>query len=164
MKLHNKISALLTALVMLCGANANAAATTKFANESLNYEIVYHWGLIWKHAASATLSLSNNGNYYNTSLMARTVSWADKVYKVRDTLTCRIAKDGLRPEQYIKTAHEGKHFSKDVVCRQHFHSQLHRCAKRQGNKARHPAGSRSGLRYAQRVLLSALARFRQHEG
>ena len=115
MKLHNKISALLTALVMLCGANANAAATTKFANESLNYEIVYHWGLIWKHAASATLSLSNNGNYYNTSLMARTVSWADKVDKVRDTLTCRIAKDGLRPEQYIKTAHEGKHFSKDVV-------------------------------------------------
>ena len=116
MNLYKKIFTLLAAALVLCGGNsAKAMGIAKLSNESLNYEIVYHWGLIWKHAASATLSLTDGGNHYNTSLCARTVSWADKVYKVRDTLTCRIAKQGLRPEQYVKTAHEGKHYGRDVV-------------------------------------------------
>lgn len=86
-----------------------------FADEDLNYHIVYHWGIIWKHAASATLSLRNSGDCYNTALTARTVSWADKVYKVRDTLRCTIAKEGLRPLKYVKSAHEGKDVNFDVV-------------------------------------------------
>ncbi|MGN1245791.1 MAG: DUF3108 domain-containing protein, partial [Muribaculaceae bacterium] len=91
------------------------ARAAEFANEDLNYEIVYHWGLIWKHAASATLSLRNDGDVYRTSLTARTVSWADGVYRVRDTLTCTIAKEGLRPLHYVKASHEGKHDEVDEV-------------------------------------------------
>lgn len=94
---------------------APRAAAAEFANEDLNYEIVYHWGLIWKHAASATLSLRNDGDVYRTSLTARTVSWADNVYRVRDTLRCTIAKEGLRPLHYLRLSHEGKHDETDEV-------------------------------------------------
>ena len=80
------------AVVLVAMMLPQRAGAADFANEDLNYEIVYHWGLIWKHAASATLSLRNDGDVYRTSLTARTVSWADGVYRVRDTLTCTIAK------------------------------------------------------------------------
>ena len=107
--------AYLLAAFLCLGTSLNARALSTFPDETLNYEVVYHWGMIWKHAASAQLSISNNGNYYNTSLTAHTRSWADKLYKVRDTLTCRIQKDGLKPLKYVKTSHEGKHYGKDIV-------------------------------------------------
>ena len=53
-----------------------------FGNETLNYEIVYHWGVIWKHAADATLSLRKTSDGYNAMLTGKTRSWADKVYPV----------------------------------------------------------------------------------
>lgn len=92
-----------------------SVAASAFANEDLNYHIVYHWGLIWKHAASATLSLRNSGSNYNTSLTAKTISWADKFYPVRDTLRCTIAKSGLRPLKYTKASHEDDYECYDVV-------------------------------------------------
>lgn len=92
---------------------ANAAFA--FENERLNYQIVYHWGIIWKHAASATLSLVNSNGNYESQLSARTISWADKIFKVRDTLTCQIKKEGFRPLRYTKSAHEGKGVVHDVV-------------------------------------------------
>ena len=49
-------SAMLAIAMLVMPLRASAAPKTTFADESLNYEIVYHWGLIWKHAASATLS------------------------------------------------------------------------------------------------------------
>ena len=117
MKISNRIALFVALTICLGCASASATVNTshKFADESFNFDIVYHWGLIWKHAASATLSISNNGEYYYTSLQARTVSWADKLYRVRDTLTCKIKKDGLKPQLYVKTSHEGKHYGKDVV-------------------------------------------------
>ena len=33
------------------------AGAVDYSNERLNYEIVYHWGMIWKHAGDATLSI-----------------------------------------------------------------------------------------------------------
>lgn len=92
---------------------ANAAAG--FGDETLRYDIVYHWGLIWKHAGSAELSIRQTGDKYNAMLAARTISWADKVFKVRDTLSCSILKDGLRPLVYRKASHEGKHSGVDIV-------------------------------------------------
>ena len=67
-----------------------------FGNESLNYEIVYHWGMIWKHAGDATLSLQKSGSGYKAQLTGKTRSWADKVYPVRDTLKCTMDKQ-MRP-------------------------------------------------------------------
>ena len=55
------------------------AVAKDFSNETLRYEIVYHWGLIWKHAADATLSIRKSGNGYQAQLSGKTRSWADKV-------------------------------------------------------------------------------------
>lgn len=85
-----------------------------FNNETLNYEIVYHWGVIWKHAGDATLSLRKTSKGYNAQLTGKTRSWADKVYPVRDTLKCTMDKD-LRPLRYEKLTHEKDYYARDVV-------------------------------------------------
>ena len=86
-----------------------------FSNEKLNYEIVYHWGMIWKHAADATLSIqkTKDGGYYS-QLTGRTRSWADKVYPVRDTLKCTMDAK-LRPLRYEKLTHEKDYYARDVI-------------------------------------------------
>ena len=85
-----------------------------FANETLNYEVVYHWGMIWKHAADATLSLRKTSSGYNARLTGKTRSWADKVYPVRDTLKCTMD-NKLRPLQYEKLTHEKDYYARDVL-------------------------------------------------
>ena len=42
-----------------------------FGNETLNYEIVYHWGMIWKHAADATLSIRKTNDGYFSQLSGK---------------------------------------------------------------------------------------------
>ena len=85
-----------------------------FGNETLNYEVVYHWGMIWKHAADATLSLRKTSSGYNAQLTGKTRSWADKVYPVRDTLKCSMDAN-LRPLRYEKLTHEKDYYARDVV-------------------------------------------------
>ena len=86
-----------------------------FSDESLNYQIVYHWGIVWKHAANATLEIKDAGSRYDARLYARTLSWVDKVYKVRDTLYSTIEKDALVPIKYIKATHEKNLVGQDIV-------------------------------------------------
>ncbi len=85
-----------------------------YNNETLNYEIVYHWGMIWKHAADATLSIRKSGNGYKAQLTGKTRSWADKVYPVRDTLKCTLNSE-LKPLVYEKLTHEKDYYARDVV-------------------------------------------------
>ena len=91
------------------------AVARDFANETLNYDVVYHWGMIWKHAADATLSIHKNksGGYY-AQLTGKTRSWADKVYPVRDTLKCTM-NGKLQPLLYEKLTHEKDYYARDVV-------------------------------------------------
>ena len=89
-------------------------AQSPLSNETLHYDVVYHWGLIWKHAASATLSLKATSGCYKAALAARTISWADKIYPVRDTLKCTISRDVL-PLHYEKISHEDDFYGRDVV-------------------------------------------------
>lgn len=86
-----------------------------FTKESLNYQIVYHWGLIWKHAANATLEIKDVGQKYDARLYARTLSWVDKVYRVRDTLYTTMDKAHFTPIKYVKATHEKNHIGKDIV-------------------------------------------------
>ena len=85
-----------------------------FSNETLHYEIVYHWGVIWKHAADATLSIRKTSNGYLSQLTGKTRSWADKVYPVRDTLKCTMNKD-IKPLKYEKLTHEKDYYARDVI-------------------------------------------------
>ncbi|MDY4536512.1 MAG: DUF3108 domain-containing protein, partial [Sodaliphilus sp.] len=101
--------------VMLNVFTAQPAAARTYTSETLNYEIVYHWGLIWKHAANARLTIkrTNNGGYYS-ELVGRTRSWADKIYPVRDTLKCWM-NSNFTPTKYMKLTHEKNYYAKDVV-------------------------------------------------
>ena len=90
------------------------AEARDFSNETLNYEVVYHWGMIWKHAADASLSTRKTKDGYYAQLTGKTRSWADKVYPVRDTLKCTMDKD-LRPLRYEKLTHEKDYFARDVI-------------------------------------------------
>lgn len=102
-------------LLSILVAASFTSSAYDFVNESLHYEIVYHWGIIWKHAASATLSLKTAPTTCRAHLAARTVSWADKIYPVRDTLVATFGRQDLRPQIYTKISHEDKFYGKDVV-------------------------------------------------
>lgn len=89
---------------------------TAFPNETLKFLISYKWGLIHKDAGEATLSLNHNGDYYNVRLAAKTLPWADRVFKVRDTLTAKIRAVDLKPISYTKVTHEnGKHKRDEIT-------------------------------------------------
>ena len=106
---------LLTIALLVASMMLPQSLTAKaFSNETLNYEIVYHWGMIWKHAGDATLSLHKTNSGYNAQLTGKTRSWADKVYPVRDTLKCAMDKN-LRPLRYEKLTHEKDYYARDVV-------------------------------------------------
>ena len=85
-----------------------------YTNERLNYEIVYQWGMVWKHAGDATLSVKKNGNVYHSQLVGKTRSWADKLFPVRDTLKCTM-NEKLQPLRYEKLTHEQNYYAHDIV-------------------------------------------------
>lgn len=90
-------------------------AAISFSNETLKYVITYKWGLITKDSGDATMTLKNNGPDYNITLTGKTRPWADSFFHVRDTLVSVIDRDTFRPKSYIKLAHEGGKYSKDVI-------------------------------------------------
>ncbi|MCH5219626.1 MAG: DUF3108 domain-containing protein [Muribaculaceae bacterium] len=86
-----------------------------FENESLNYRVMYKWGLVNKQAGHATLSLRTDGIHYDTRLVAASESWADAFFKVRDTLIGVVEVKDFRPLIYKKLSHEGGDHKHDVV-------------------------------------------------
>ena len=110
-KMLKRIYILCLALIVGIGAMRGV----DFTKESLNYQIVYHWGLIWKHAANATLEIKDVGQKYDARLCARTLSWVDNVYRVRDTLYTTIEKTHFTPIKYVKATHEKKHIGSTFV-------------------------------------------------
>lgn len=108
------IGLLLITFILNLSLSHTVTAST-FNNESLHYIISYKWGLIHKDAGTATLSLKNQGNKYHIMLTGKTKPWADKFYKVRDTLNATVVKQGFQPASYVKSAHEGDRYAKDVI-------------------------------------------------
>ena len=86
-----------------------------FQPETLHYKVMFKWGLINKKAGTATLSLSNAPNYYVAQLTAASEPWADKIYRVRDTLNGHMTYKELSPLFYEKIANEGTERKHDVV-------------------------------------------------
>ena len=86
-----------------------------FADETLHYVVSYKWGLVHKDAADATLSLRGKGQNYRLMLTAKTKPWADRVFKVRDTLLCDVSKSNFLPLSYSKISHEGGDYRRDDI-------------------------------------------------
>ena len=107
---------LIISLILFCLASYSAEAFThNYRNETLQYRVMYKWGLINKQAGTAYLTIKENGDRYEAQLIAHSQPWADKFYCVRDTLNGIILKDGLKPLFYEKISHEGSEDKHDTV-------------------------------------------------
>lgn len=105
---------LLAIFIILIAASQSWGANFAY-NETLNYRILYKWGLINKQAGTASLTLTEHGDHLKAVLVGHSASWADKFYQVRDTLLGTMDKATLRPFIYEKKAHEGNEDKHDVV-------------------------------------------------
>lgn len=92
-----------------------SAYGSTLSNEALTYKVMFKWGLINKQAGHGTLYLRDEGNRYVSTLYAQSEPWADKFYKVRDTLSTIMSKPDMLPTKYERIAHEGGKYSHDIV-------------------------------------------------
>lgn len=99
--------------VLFCSVIAASAA--QLGNETLTYKVLFKWGLIQKQAGRGVLHLRENGDNFVSTLYARSEPWADRYYKVRDTLTSIMIKPLMLPVKYERIAHEGGRYSHDIV-------------------------------------------------
>ncbi|MBD5267128.1 MAG: DUF3108 domain-containing protein [Bacteroides sp.] len=107
----------LTRISVLCAMLAFSlpSSAIDLLDEDLHYVVTYKWGLINKDAATAVLSLRNDGPYYQAKLAASTLPWADKILMVRDTLISTMLRPSCLPVEYQKITHEGSRYGNDVV-------------------------------------------------
>ena len=114
--LSRALTVTLLAAAVLWNALGAAAQEKKvpFGNETLNYQVVFQWGMIWKHAGDAKLTLRKTGTGYQAQLVGSSRSWIDKFYTLRDTLRCNL-NNNLSPLRYEKLTHEGNYHARDVV-------------------------------------------------
>lgn len=109
--MKRKIFAIL-ALIVAAGISISAA---DIPDETLRYKVMYKWGLINSQAGNATLTLRTDGNTRKAVLTASSEPWADRIYKVRDTLLCTMEKGTMLPIRYEKIAHEDGKLGHDVI-------------------------------------------------
>lgn len=84
--------------------------------ESLNYRVMYKWGLINKKAGTVNLKVRYGSNdSFSALLTARSEKWADKVYMVRDTLIGNMSLSTCEPTLYEKITHEGGEYKHDMI-------------------------------------------------
>lgn len=103
------------ALLVIFASVISVTCAKDFADETVNYKVMFKWGLINKQAGTVSIQLKNAGKHYQSELTAASAPWADRFYKVRDTLRCEIIRDGLKPTIYQKFAHEDKDYNRDQV-------------------------------------------------
>jgi len=96
-------------------AAASVTERPVFPDETLTYKVMFKWGLLNKQAGDVTINLRSEGNRYYSVLTAKSASWADPIYKVRDTLLSTMERPSLAPVIYHKISHEGSEYKHDVV-------------------------------------------------
>lgn len=93
-------------ICIVCVFSKGARAAVHFDDETLKYVVSYKWGLIHKDAGEATVTLRKNGKMYDIKLVAHSKPWADRIYRVRDTLITRMRVSDFKPTYYVKRMHE----------------------------------------------------------
>ncbi len=90
--------------------------STVLPAETLTYKVVYRWGIVNKQAGLATFVRKDGTDGISRAAMyARTEPWADRFYKVRDTLLTEFNTSTLLPYNYTRIAHEGGSYANDRV-------------------------------------------------
>ena len=96
--------------LLILSVVANAAGTEKY-----KYVVTYKWGLIQKDAGDVVITHVPKGDGYELKLTAKTKPWADKVYKVRDTLISVTSREKYRPIRFSHIAHEKNKYRHDEI-------------------------------------------------
>lgn len=119
MKLYTRLMRPIISAVILCLTALPAAAqqvSPKIEEEHLAYDVIYQLGFLWKRAATATLTLQTKGGEHLAQLHAKTLPFADNIFKVRDTLVSRMRCDEhLSPLYFAKLSDENGTYRKDEV-------------------------------------------------
>lgn len=102
-------------IISILSLSILSAFAQDFKSETLKYKVMFKWGLVNQKAGDVTISLNATPDMYYARLTAASVTWADKFFKVRDTLTCDIKREGFLPQIYVKHAHEGGTYENNVV-------------------------------------------------
>lgn len=103
-----RIITLLSLIIFFVSAYASS-------NESFKYVVSYKWGLIHKDAGDVTITKKTKGDGYELRMVASTRPWADRIYKVRDTIVSVTQKEHYRPLSYSFIAHEKNKFKRDEI-------------------------------------------------
>lgn len=88
-------------------------------SETLKYVVSYKWGLIHKDAGDAIITKNSKGEGFELKLVGKTKPWADKFFKVRDTLISVVDKHSFVPTHYTRIAHEKNKYGRDDISFQH---------------------------------------------
>lgn len=91
------------------------ASAISLQNETLNYKVLYKWGLVQKQAGTARLTLTKQNGHYTAKLIARSDKWADKFYKLRDTLISKMDERDILPVSYERIANENGNYARDII-------------------------------------------------
>lgn len=107
----------LIVMIFSAGVAISKADTWTVPQETLTYDVMYKWGLINKKAGSVSLATTPlaSGGRFRARLTGATAPWADRFYKVRDTLRGTIDSRTFLPFEYEKVAFEGGDFSHDEL-------------------------------------------------
>lgn len=105
------IATLLLTVAVAIGANARVTD-----GESINYRVMYKWGLVNKQAGRVNMSTRRSGPAsIKATLTARSEKWADAFYSVRDTLLGEMNASTMEPSYYEKITHEGGEYKRDLI-------------------------------------------------
>lgn len=84
-----------------------------YHGEQINYDIYFKWGLLMPKAGTASFQMKNSSfeskNAWNYNLTFRTNGFAERVYKMRDTLECYFSPD-LKLLYSSKRTNEKKYY------------------------------------------------------
>lgn len=102
-------------LLMISVAVAASATSVEIPRETLNYRVMFKWGLINKKAGWARLTYEPSGATAKAVLYAGSEPWADRIYRLRDTLYSNIRVPSMTPTYYERLANEDGKYSRDIV-------------------------------------------------
>jgi hypothetical protein len=111
--IRNYLLTLVFCIIATCGSTVMA---WDVPNETLTYDVMYKWGLINKKAGSVSLTTTRSSSEkFRANLTGATAPWADRFYKVRDTLQGTIDRRTFLPYKYRKVSYEGGDFGHDEL-------------------------------------------------
>ena len=83
------------------------------AGENLTYRGYYNWGFIWVAAGEVNLKVEDssyeNKDAFKITGLGKNVKAFDWFFKLRDTLTCYVDKDSLKPLYFDRRTNEAKY-------------------------------------------------------